>query len=184
MTQPPNPSPGPQRPPPGLPTPPWMQQPASTPPDAPGEPATAEAIDDEIGQWLSDNVGDELHDQPPEPTAMTPQQPQAARQPIPTPQPVHYRPMFGALGKAMTESSVTFVSQAAADAGIGDSLGLQKPVLPVSGCRLVKKSDMVLNGATPDMEVDPETYEVRADGDLLTCEPATELSMAQRYFLF
>ncbi len=103
---------------------------------------------------------------------------------IPTPQPVHYRPMFGALGRALTTSSVTFVSQAAIAAGIGDSLGLGKTLLPVSGTRLVKKSDMVLNGATPDMEVDPETYEVRADGELLTCEPATELAMAQRYFLF
>ncbi len=104
---------------------------------------------------------------------------------IPTPQPVHYRPMFGAFGKSKTESAVTFVSKAAADAGIGDSLGLQKNVLPVENTRGgIGKSTMVLNDLTPMIEVDPETYEVRADGDLLTCEPAKVLPMAQRYFLF
>ncbi|MBT4938038.1 MAG: urease subunit alpha, partial [Rhodospirillaceae bacterium] len=103
---------------------------------------------------------------------------------IPTPQPVHYRPMFGALGKSLTESSVTFVSQAAADAGVGEALGLAKRMLPVSGTRTVKKTDMRLNDTMPKMEVDPETYEVRADGELLICEPAEELPMAQRYFLF
>jgi urease subunit alpha len=103
---------------------------------------------------------------------------------IPTPQPVHYRPMFGAYGKSLTESSVTFISQAALDAGVAEKIGITKGVLAVSGCRTVKKADMVLNDYTPAMKVDPETYEVRADGRLLTCEPATELAMAQRYFLF
>ena len=103
---------------------------------------------------------------------------------IPTPQPVHYRPMFGALGKSLIESSVTFVSEAAAQAGIGDALGLVKQMVPVSGTRSVKKSDMALNDYQPNMEVDPETYEVRADGELLIYEPAEELPLAQRYFLF
>ena len=103
---------------------------------------------------------------------------------IPTPQPVHYRPMFGAFGKSLTASAVTFISQAAADADIGAKFGLDKTLLPVAGCRTVNKADMVLNDYTPAMEVDPETYEVRADGRLLVCEPATELAMAQRYFLF
>jgi len=103
---------------------------------------------------------------------------------IPTPQPVHYRPMFGGFGRSLTHSAVTFVSQAALDAGIGMQYGLCKTLLPVQGTRTVRKSDMVLNGATPTIEVDPETYEVRADGELLTCEPAEVLPMAQRYFLF
>ncbi|MDN3516398.1 urease subunit alpha [Aquisalimonas lutea] len=103
---------------------------------------------------------------------------------IPTPQPVHYRPMFGSYGRAMTGTSLTFVSQAAADAGIGDRLGLQRRVVGVRGCRSVSKKDMVLNDWLPSMEVDPETYEVRADGELLTCEPAPTLPLAQRYFLF
>jgi len=103
---------------------------------------------------------------------------------IPTPQPVHYRPMFGSFGRSQTASAVCFVSQAALDAGIGATLGLDKTLLAVSGTRTLRKSDMVLNGATPQMDVDPETYEVRADGELLTCEPATELALAQRYFLF
>ncbi len=103
---------------------------------------------------------------------------------IPTPQPVHYRPMFGSFGRSQTESAVCFVSQAALEADIGTTLGLDKTLLAVSGTRIVGKADMVLNGATPNMEVDPETYEVRADGELLTCEPATELALAQRYFLF
>jgi urease subunit alpha len=103
---------------------------------------------------------------------------------IPTPQPVHYRPMFGAIGRSMTMSSVTFVSDAALDAGIGGALGLEKSLIAVEGTRKITKKDMVLNGATPTIEVDPETYEVRADGELLTCEPARELPMAQRYFLF
>ena len=103
---------------------------------------------------------------------------------IPTPQPVHYRPMFGGFGGSLTASSVTFLSKPAFDAGVADKFGLAKTPLPVSGCRSVKKTDMVLNDATPEMEVDPETYEVLADGDLLACEPAAELAMAQRYFLF
>ncbi len=103
---------------------------------------------------------------------------------IPTPQPVHYRPMFGALGKSLTASSVCFVSQAGLDRGIGDQLGLGKELLPVRGTRSIDKSGMLLNDMTPEMFVDPETYEVRANGELLTCEPATELAMAQRYFLF
>ena len=104
---------------------------------------------------------------------------------IPTPQPVHYRPMFGAYGRSMTASSVTFVSQAAYDDGIKERLGLDRLVLPVSNTRSgISKASMVLNDATPVIEVDPETYEVRADGELLTCEPAEVLPMAQRYFLF
>jgi urease subunit alpha len=103
---------------------------------------------------------------------------------IPTPQPVHYRPMFAGYGGAMAASSVTFISQAALDGGIPAKLGLRREALAVSGTRTVKKTDMVLNGATPHIEVDPETYEVRADGELLTCEPATVLPLAQRYFLF
>ncbi len=103
---------------------------------------------------------------------------------IPTPQPVHYRPMFGAFGKAMTASSITFVSKAAIEAGIAERLGLERVVLPVEDCRSIGKKDMVLNDAMPAIEVDPETYEVRADGELLTCEPAEVLPMAQRYFLF
>ena len=103
---------------------------------------------------------------------------------IPTPQPVHARPMFGAFGAARRESAVTFVSQAGLDAGLGERLGLGKTLLAVAGTRTLTKADMRLNDALPAMEVDPETYEVRADGELLTCEPAAELAMAQRYFLF
>ena len=103
---------------------------------------------------------------------------------IPTPQPVHYRPMFGAFGKMRTNSSVTFVSQAAIDLGLRDRLGVAKQLLPVRNTRNISKASMILNDLTPHIEVDPETYEVRADGELLTCEPATVLPMAQRYFLF
>ena len=103
---------------------------------------------------------------------------------IPTPQPVHYRPMFGAFGRALVQSSVTFVSGASLEAGIGDALGLAKPLAPVSGTRTLTKRGMIHNAALPVIEVDPETYEVRADGELLTCEPADVLPMAQRYFLF
>ncbi|MEM8795123.1 MAG: urease subunit alpha [Pseudomonadota bacterium] len=104
---------------------------------------------------------------------------------IPTPQPVHYRPMFGAFGKAVTASSATFVSQAAIEEGLGEFLGVEKELLAVKNTRGgISKASMVLNDATPDVEVDPETYEVRADGELLTCEPADVLPMAQRYFLF
>src|ERR1700741_1164517 len=101
---------------------------------------------------------------------------------IPNPQPEYYRPMFGAFGRAMTESSVTFVSQALLQNG--ESLGLAKKLLPVSNARTIGKRSMMLNDATPRMEVDPETYEVRADGRLLTCEPAKVLALAQRYFLY
>ncbi len=103
---------------------------------------------------------------------------------IPTPQPVHYRPMFAAYGRANTLSSVTFTSQAALDAGIAERLGLQRPMLAVTNTRNIGKRDMVLNDALPRIEVNAETYEVRADGELLICEPATVLPMAQRYFLF
>ncbi|MCM5556642.1 urease subunit alpha [Pleomorphomonas sp. JP5] len=104
---------------------------------------------------------------------------------IPTPQPVHYRPMFGAFGKAMTRSSVTFVSRYAYENGIKERLGLDRVVLPVENTRGgISKASLIHNSATPKIEVDPETYEVRADGELLTCEPADVLPMAQRYFLF
>jgi urease subunit alpha len=103
---------------------------------------------------------------------------------IPTPQPVHMRPMFGSYGGARTNTAFTFISEAALDRGIPDRLNLQKQALIVSGTRTVTKKDLKLNDATPAIEVNPETYEVRADGELLTCEPATVLPMAQRYFLF
>ena len=102
---------------------------------------------------------------------------------IPTPQPVYARPMFGAFGGAL-KTSLTFVSQAAFDTGVGESLGLAKTLIPVRNTRSVRKQDMVHNSACPKMEVDPETYEVRADGELLVCEAAKVLPMAQRYFLF
>ncbi|GAA4018308.1 urease subunit alpha [Actimicrobium antarcticum] len=102
---------------------------------------------------------------------------------IPTPQPVHYRKMFGAYGGGL-KTSFTFVSQAAMDDGIGDTLKLNKTLFAVKNMRHLRKSDMIHNGATPTMEVDSETYEVRADGELLVCEPAKVLPMAQRYFLF
>ncbi|MEP1443336.1 MAG: urease subunit alpha [Hyphomicrobiales bacterium] len=104
---------------------------------------------------------------------------------IPTPQPVHMRPMFGAFGKALTNSSVTFVSKAAHDANLASTLGTEKKMVAVSNTRGgIGKSSMVLNNAMPDIEVHPETYEVRANGELLTCEPADVVPMAQRYFLF
>lgn len=103
---------------------------------------------------------------------------------IPTPQPVHMRPMFGSFGGAIAATALTFVSKAALKQGIPEQLGLQKRAVAVSGIRSLTKRDMKLNDAMPHMEVDAETYEVRADGELLTCEPATELPMAQRYFLF
>jgi urease subunit alpha len=102
---------------------------------------------------------------------------------IPTPQPVYARPMFGAFGGGL-KKSYTFVSHAALDAGIGERLGLAKPLLAVRGTRTLGKANMIHNDATPHMQVDPETYEVRADGVLLQCEPAHELPLAQRYFLF
>ncbi|MEQ9548434.1 MAG: urease subunit alpha [Coleofasciculus sp. G3-WIS-01] len=103
---------------------------------------------------------------------------------IPTPQPIHSRPMFGSFGGAIAATSFTFVSQAALDRDIATQLNLQKPTVAVSNTRQVSKRDMKLNDALPEMEVDPETYQVRADGELLTCEPAESLPMAQRYFLF
>jgi len=103
---------------------------------------------------------------------------------IPTPQPVHSRPMFGQYGKAMAASCVSFVSRAALDQGVADRLGLNRRVLPVIGTRGIGKAQMKLNDALPRIEVDPETYEVRADGELLVCEPAAELPLAQRYFLY
>jgi urease subunit alpha len=103
---------------------------------------------------------------------------------IPTPQPVHYRPMFGAFGRALSASSVTFLPSLAIERDVPGQLGLQCMVLPARGIRAVDKARMIHNAATPHIEVDPETYEVRADGVHLTCEPATVLPMAQRYFLY
>ncbi|MEY4561561.1 MAG: urease subunit alpha [Pseudomonadota bacterium] len=103
---------------------------------------------------------------------------------IPTPQPVHYRPMFGAYGNAMNDTCLTFMSKASIDLGVPDKLGLKRRTAAVKNTRTITKADMVHNSGTPHIEVDPQTYEVRADGVLLTCEPATELPMAQRYFLF
>ena len=103
---------------------------------------------------------------------------------IPTPQPVLYRPMFGAYGGATAATSVTFLSQAALEAGLPQQLGLRKAAAAVRGCRAVGKADMIHNDATPAIDVNPETYAVRVDGELLTCEPATSLPLAQRYFLF
>ncbi|MNJ17818.1 Urease subunit alpha [compost metagenome] len=103
---------------------------------------------------------------------------------IPTPQPVHYRPMFGALGAARNATRMTFLSQSAHSRGVHQQLGLRSLIGVVDGCRTVRKGDMVHNGLLPLIEVDSQTYEVRADGELLVCEPATVLPMAQRYFLF
>ncbi|WP_140635844.1 urease subunit alpha [Methylibium rhizosphaerae] len=103
---------------------------------------------------------------------------------IPTPQPVHYRPMFGSYGGALARTSLTFVSHVALSSGAAEAYGLHKQLAVVKGCRSVRKTDMVHNAWLPAMQVDPQTYQVRADGQLLTCEPATVLPMAQRYFLF
>jgi len=103
---------------------------------------------------------------------------------IPTPQPVHYRPMFGAYGKALSNTCVSFMSQAAVDAGVNDQLGLNKKVVAVKNTRNITKKDMIHNDYMPTISVDPQTYEVKADGELLTCEPAVTLPLAQRYFLF
>jgi urease subunit alpha len=103
---------------------------------------------------------------------------------IPTPQPVHYRPMFGGLGGSRAQTSVSFVSQAALAAGIAERLQLRKRLVAVTGTRAVRKADLILNDYLPQIEVDPQTYEVRADGKLLTCEPASELPLSQRYYLF
>jgi urease subunit alpha len=103
---------------------------------------------------------------------------------IPTPQPVWYRPMFGSFGGATAATSLSFISAAALQEGLPEKIGLQKQAVAVKNCRDIGKANMIHNDATPHIEVDPETYEVRADGELLTCEPAKELPMAQRYFLF
>lgn len=103
---------------------------------------------------------------------------------IPSPQPVHYRPMFGAFGRARHETSISFVSGTALTKGMLDNAGLQSRLVPVKACRAIGKKDMIHNTYQPHMEVDPQTYEVRADGELLICEPASVLPMAQRYFLF
>ncbi len=103
---------------------------------------------------------------------------------ISTPQPVHFRPMYGVFGRALGSTGVTFVSQAALDDGIGEKLKLAKSLSAVRGIRTVRKKDMIHNGLTPKLEVDPQTYEVRVDGAVITCEPADVLPMAQRYFLF
>ena len=103
---------------------------------------------------------------------------------IPTPQPVHYRPMFGAYGGALARGSLTFVSQAGLNAGIKDRFGLAKPLSAVKNIRGVRKQHMVHNSYLPKMEIDAQTYSVRADGVLLTCEPVAVQPMAQRYFLF
>ena len=103
---------------------------------------------------------------------------------IPTPQPVHYRPMFASYGGSRHATCLTFISQAAADAGVPAALGLKKQIAVVKGCREVQKTDLIHNGYLPEIEVDPQTYQVKADGVLLWCEPADVLPMAQRYFLF
>ncbi len=103
---------------------------------------------------------------------------------IPTPQPIIYRNMFGAFGKALSGTCATFVSQASLDNGIVEEYGLQKMILPVKGCRNISKKDLIHNDKTPEITVNPENYEVRVDGEKITCEPATELPLAQRYFLF
>jgi urease subunit alpha len=103
---------------------------------------------------------------------------------IPTPQPVHYRPMFGAYAAARAATTLTFVSKLALDQGLAGKLRISRPLVAVEGTRHITKKDMIHNGATPDITIDPETYEVVADGELLVCEPARELPMAQRYFLF
>jgi len=103
---------------------------------------------------------------------------------IPTPQPVYPRPMFGSFGRAMTQSCLTFVSQASLDAKIGKKYGLERPLVAVERCRRIGKKDLPLNDATPEIRVDADTYRVWADGELLTCEPLAVQPMAQRYFLF
>src|SRR5689334_24179919 len=103
---------------------------------------------------------------------------------IPTPQPVLYRPMFGSFADAPAATSLAFLSKAALESGVARKLGLAKRAIAVENCRRIGKKDLIHNSATPHLEVDPETYEVRADGELLACEPAALLPMAQRYFLF
>ncbi|MEX0590902.1 MAG: amidohydrolase family protein, partial [Xanthobacteraceae bacterium] len=103
---------------------------------------------------------------------------------IPTPQPVHYRSMFAAFGKARMRSALTFVSRVSLEDGLAARLNVERALVPVENTRNISKKDMIHNDATPEIEVDAETYEVRADGELLTCQPAKVLPMAQRYFLF
>jgi urease subunit alpha len=103
---------------------------------------------------------------------------------IPTPQPMHYRPQFGSFGKARTSTSVTFVSQASSENQSLQELGLQKAIIPVRDTREIGKKDLILNDSLPKIEVDPETYIVKADGEELHCEPAEVVPLAQRYFLF
>ena len=103
---------------------------------------------------------------------------------IPTPQPVIYRNMFGSFGKAVKSTCMTFVSKLSVESGILDELRLEKLVVPVGDCRKITKKSMVMNDATPEIEVDPETYEVKVDGEHITCQPMDKLSLAQRYFLF
>ena len=103
---------------------------------------------------------------------------------IPTPQPMHYRPQFGAYGRARTSTSITFVSQASLESKSLEDLGLQKELVPVGNTREIGKKDLILNDSLPKIEVDPETYIVKADGDELHCEPAEVVPLAQRYFLF
>jgi urease subunit alpha len=103
---------------------------------------------------------------------------------IPTPQPTYYRPQFASFGNALSKTSITFVSQKSLKENIAGQLGLKKIIKAVSNTRTISKKDMVYNSALPEIEVDPETYTVKADGKILTCEPAEVLPMAQRYFLF
>ena len=103
---------------------------------------------------------------------------------IPTPQPTYYRPQFAAHGRALASTTVTFVSEASLAAGLADSLDVKKKLVAVRSCRSVSKADMVLNSAAPRIEIDPENYTVKADGEVLTCDPAEVVPMAQRYFLF
>lgn len=103
---------------------------------------------------------------------------------IPTPQPTFYRPQFAAHGKAKFKTSITFVSQQSLDNGLEEKVDVQKKLVPIGNTRNVKKQDLLYNGSCPNIEIDPETYTVVADGEHLTCEPATELPLTQRYFLF
>ena len=103
---------------------------------------------------------------------------------IPTPQPIIHRPMYAAFGKALPKNSITFVSKIAFDLGVHKNLGLEKIVLPVYNTRNITKKDMKHNSETPDLAVDPQTYDVRVNGELITCEPAEVVPLAQRYFLF
>jgi urease subunit alpha len=102
---------------------------------------------------------------------------------LPTPEPVIYRPMFGAIGRAVKKTCYTFMSKAAVELGVPEKLGLEKVILPVKNCRNIGKKDMMWNSSTPKITVDPETYEVRLDGEIATVGPAKELALAQRYFM-